>query len=262
MKLNQYVVDAFTNKVFHGNPAAIIVLEDEFLPDELMIKIAAENNLSETAFLLKTGPKKYHLRWFTPAGEIDLCGHATLAASHALMTYFEKDADELTYETLSGDITVKINNGLYEMDFPAYDLKEIPVTDQLKDVCGVEPVAACMGRDILCVFENEQQVRDFEPDLAKIEALDGLLLHITAKGSGEYDCVSRTFAPKCNVPEDAVCGSGHCHIIPYWSHETGRDELTAYQASPRGGTLYCRMAGDRVKLCGKAAVFSEAVINC
>ncbi|MEE3362909.1 MAG: PhzF family phenazine biosynthesis protein [Anaerovoracaceae bacterium] len=261
MKLKQYVVDAFTDEVFHGNPAAVCVLEDDFLPDDLMMKITVENNLSETAFTVRTGEGKYKLRWFTPGGEIDLCGHATLGTSYVLMNYFEPDMKRVSFDTMSGELVVDRKGDLYEMDFPAYDLKEVPVTDAMEEACGARPVKAYLARDLLCVLDDEDLVRNFEPDLAKIEALDGLLLHITAKGSGEFDCVSRSFAPKLNVAEDPVCGSGHCHVIPYWVKESGRDDLVAYQASPRGGTLYCRQIGDRIKMSGKAVTFSEATIN-
>ncbi|MGI6203943.1 MAG: PhzF family phenazine biosynthesis protein [Anaerovoracaceae bacterium] len=262
MKLKQYVVDAFTDEVFHGNPAAVCVLEGDFLPEELMMKITIENNLSETAFTVKTGDGKYKLRWFTPGGEIDLCGHATLGTAYALMNYFEPDMKSVSFDTMSGELIVDRKGDLYEMDFPAYDLKEVPVTDAMEEACGgVRPVAAYMGRDLLCVLDGEDKVRNFEPDTSKIEKLDGLLFHITAKGSGDYDCISRSFAPKLNVTEDPVCGSGHCHVIPYWVKASGQDDLVAYQASPRGGTLYCKQIGDRIKMSGKAVTFSEATIN-
>ena len=148
-----------------------------------------------------------------------------------------------------------------EMDFPAYDLKPVEVTDAMADAIGVRPVKAFMGRDLLCVLENEEQVRSFTPDGEKVKALDGLLLHTTAAGSGEFDCVSRSFAPKLNVAEDPVCGSGHCHIVPYWVGVKGSSEITAYQASRRGGTLYCRQEGERIKMSGKAVTYSVAEIN-
>ena len=148
---------------------------------------------------------------------------------------------------------------LYEMDFPAYELTPVPVTPAMAEAMnGAVPNAAYMGRDLLCVFDDEDAVRHMTVDQEKVRALDGLLLHVTAPGSGENDCVSRSFAPKCGVAEDPVCGSGHCHIVPYWADKLGRDTLVAYQASPRGGTLYCTVHGGRVTLAGKAALFSEA----
>lgn len=255
--MKQYVVDAFTDKVFKGNPAAICILE-QWLSDDLMINIAAENNLSETAFAVKEGDR-YRLRWFTLAGEIDLCGHATLACSYVLFNYYEKDSSCITFDTLSGDLTIQRHGNLYEMCFPAYALRPVDVTEQMAEAIGTTPKAAYMGRDLLCVLKSAEEVCSVTPDLEKIRALDGLLLHITAAGE-KVDCVSRTFAPKCNFPEDPVCGSGHCHIVPYWAKALQKDSIVAYQASKRGGTLYCQMAGDRVTLAGKAALYSIADI--
>lgn len=255
--MKQYVVDAFTDKVFAGNPAAVCVM-DEWLSDDIMQKITTENNLSETAFCVKEG-KNYHLRWFTPGGEIDLCGHATMATSYTILTFVEPEADRVAFDTLSGELIVKKNGKLLEMVFPAYELKPVEVTDKMAEVIGARPAAAFMGRDLLCVMDDEATVRACAPDMAKVMELDGLLLHITAKGE-EFDCVSRSFAPKCGVAEDPVCGSGHCHIIPYWAHALGKTELVAYQASRRGRVLHTRLEGDRVILAGEAARFSEAEI--
>lgn len=255
--MKQYVVDAFTDKVFAGNPAAICVL-DKWISDELMQKITTENNLSETAFAVKEG-KHYHLRWFTPGGEIDLCGHATLATAYTLFRFYEKGADVLSFDTLSGVLTVRKNGDLLEMDFPAYELSPVEVTDKMVDAIGVKPLEAYMGRDLLCVVSSEDEVRNAAPDQGKIMELDGLLVHLTAKGA-DFDCVSRSFAPKCGVAEDPVCGSGHCHIVPYWAKTLEKDSLVAYQASRRGGVLHCRIDGDRIVLAGNAARYSEAEI--
>lgn len=250
-----YHVDAFASKVFEGNPAAVCIL-DAFPSDETMQKIAMENNLSETAFAVKTG-EHYHLRWFTPGGEIDLCGHATLGTAFVLFNYFEKDAKSITFDTMSGPLTVVKNGDLYEMDFPAYDLKPVPVTDAMADAIGVRPVEAWMARDLVCVLEREEDVCNKNPNQAKLLELDGLLLHTTAKGS-EFDCVTRSFAPKLNVAEDPVCGSGHCHVVPLWAQKAGKNELVARQVSPRGGTLYCKVNGDRITLAGSAVLYSIA----
>lgn len=255
--MKQYVVDAFTDKVFAGNPAAVCVM-DEWLSDELMQKITIENNLSETAFCVKEG-KNYHLRWFTPGGEIDLCGHATLATAYTILRFVEPEADRVAFDTLSGELIVTKNGKLLEMVFPAYELNPVEVTDKMAEVIGARPIAAFMGRDLLCVMDDEAAVRACSLDTAKVMELDGLLLHVTAKGE-DFDCVSRSFAPKCGVPEDPVCGSGHCHIIPYWADALGKTELVAYQASRRGGVLHTRLEGDRVILAGEAALFSEAEI--
>ena len=177
------------------------------------------------------------------------------------MTFVAPELTEITFTTLSGDLTVVRRGDLYEMDFPAYELKSVPVTQAMADAMnGAMPKAAYMGRDLLCVFDDEETVRRMTVDQEKVRALDGLLLHATAPGK-DVDCVSRSFAPKCNVAEDPVCGSGHCHIVPYWVKALGKDSLVAYQASPRGGTLYCTQMGDRIKMSGKAAVYSVADIN-
>jgi PhzF family phenazine biosynthesis protein len=219
-----------------------------------MMNITRENNFSETAFTVKEG-EKWRLRWFTPGGEIDLCGHATLATAFVLLNFYEKEDEEIVFTTLSGDLAVTRRGGLFEMEFPAYDLKPVEVTDAMEEALGSRPVSAYMARDLLCVMDNEQTVRNLAPDLEKIKQIDGLLLHVTARGQ-DADCVSRSFAPKLSVSEDPVCGSGHCHIIPYWADRLDKDELVAYQASQRGGTLYCRRIGDKVFMAGAAALYS------
>ena len=251
--MKQYVVDAFTDSVFHGNQAAVCVL-DKWPSEELMMNITRENNFSETAFTVKEG-EKYHLRWFTPGGEIDLCGHATLGTAYVLFRFYEQDAGKLLFTTLSGDLIVTKNGELLEMEFPAYELKPVEVTDAMEEALGVRPSAAYIARDLLCVLDDETQVRALTPDQGKLKALPGLLQHVTARGKNE-DCVSRSFAPKLAVAEDPVCGSGHCHIIPYWAEQLSRNELVAYQASKRGGTLYCRREGSKIFMAGKAALYS------
>ena len=255
--MKQYIVDAFTDQIFHGNQAAICIM-NQWIPENLMINITKENNFSETAFAVKEG-EKYHLRWFTPGGEIDLCGHATLACAYVLFRFYITDDDEVVFSTLSGDLTVKRNDDLLEMEFPAYKLEKVPVTKAMIDAIGATPSEAYMGRDLLCVFDDEKTVRNLQPDMVKLLKLDGLLLQVTAPGK-ETDSVSRSFAPKLNVTEDPVCGSGHCHIVPYWAKKLNKDNIVAYQASKRGGTLYCRMSDDKVILSGKAVLFSECEI--
>lgn len=255
--MRQYIVDAFTDKVFEGNPAAVCVMEN-WLSDDLLLKITCENNLSETAFAVWE-QDQYHLRWFTPGGEIDLCGHATLAAAYVIMRFIHRDAEIVRFKTKSGQLTVEKQGDLFEMDFPAYKLRPVPVTDEMAEAIGARPEKAFMGRDLLCVMDSENTVRQLNPDRNKLLALDGLLLQATARGT-DYDCVSRTFAPKLNVTEDPVCGSGHCHIMPYWAQEMNKTELVAYQASRRGGVLYGKIVGDRIRISGKAALYSEAMI--
>lgn len=255
--MKQYTVDTFTDKVFSGNPAAVCIMQ-EWLSDEVMLNIAAENNLSETAFAVKED-QKYHLRWFTPGGEIDLCGHATLAAAFVLMSFYESEKNQIIFSTLSGNLTVKKNDNMFEMDFPMYKLTEVPVTNVMTEAIGIEPVKAYKARDLLCVLPSEEDVIKHTPDMEKASLLDGLLLHTTAAGKNS-DCISRSFAPKLNVSEDPVCGSGHCHIIPYWASKLNKKELIAYQASKRRGTLYCRVNGGRVILGGKAVLFGKSEI--
>ena len=257
MEIKQYVVDAFTDKVFKGNPAAVCILP-EWIPDMLMQNIAQENNLSETAFTVKR-ENIYELRWFTPGGEIDLCGHATLGTAYVLFRFIEKDSGSISFQTKIGQLIVKKVNDLYEMDMPAYPLTEVPVTDEMELAIGFRPSEAWLGRDLVCVMADEQQVLQAIPNEERLKELDGLLLQLTAKGT-TYDCVTRSFAPKLNVLEDPVCGSGHCHVIPLWANKIKKRELIAFQASKRSGVLYCRIENDRVILAGKAILYSKAEI--
>ncbi|MBQ3391287.1 MAG: PhzF family phenazine biosynthesis protein [Clostridia bacterium] len=255
--MKQYVVDAFSDRVFSGNPAAVCLL-DRFPEDEKMCHIAMENCLSETAFAVPDG-EEYVLRWFTPAGEIDLCGHATLATAYVVLRFAHPEWNSVSFNTMSGKLTVVRKGDLLEMDFPAYRLTPVPVTDQMEQTIGARPIAAFMGRDLLCVLDREEAVRSCAPSEQALLSLDGLLLHITAAGS-DYDCVSRSFGPKCGIYEDPVCGSGHCHIVPYWADVLKRDQVLAYQASKRGGVLHCEMAGDRVRLAGQAVLYAASEI--
>ncbi len=258
MSLTQYNIDAFTDTVFSGNQAAVCILH-EWLDDAVMMSITKENNYSETAFAVKQPDGKYHLRWFTPGGEIDLCGHATLGTAYVVLNFYEKDADNVTFTTMSGELYVKRNGDLFEMDFPAYDLQEVPVTDAMTAALGVKPVAAFMARDLLCVLPKGTDIKAVQPDFDKVKELDGLLLNITVESDNDaYDTESRSFAPKLNVLEDPVCGSGHCHVVPYWTKVLDKDELVCYQASARGGVLYCKQIGDRIKMSGKVALYAKA----
>lgn len=258
--MKQYIVDAFTDRVFAGNQAAICVMED-WPEEQLMIDIAVENNFSETAFLVREEDGAYGLRWFTPGGEIDLCGHATLASAFVVLNYYEPEKDQVTFRTKwSGELYITRRDGFLEMDFPAYEYKHVPVTDAMEEALGVRPVDAVLGRDLLMVLPDEKYVREYEPKQEKLKELDGLLQCITAPGTDGYDCVSRVFAPKLAVAEDPVTGSAHCMITPYWQDQTGKEELNCYQASKRTGVLRTRREGDRVILAGTAALFSIAEV--
>lgn len=256
--MKQYIVDAFTDKPFSGNPAAVCVM-DNWPSEESMMKLAMENNLSETAFIVKE-KHGYHLRWFTPGTEIELCGHATLASAFVILNYYESESQEVQFDTLSGILMVTRKGSLYEMDFPTYDLKEIPVTDEMEKAFGVRPVKAVLGLDLVCVFETEEQVRTMEPDQTLLMGIEGRLQNATAAGR-DADCVSRSFAPKVSVPEDPVCGSAHCQIADYWSKNLGKTRIHAYQASKRGGHLYCELKGDgRIAICGEAVLVAISEI--
>ncbi|MDO5831459.1 MAG: PhzF family phenazine biosynthesis protein [Methanobrevibacter sp.] len=257
--MKQFVVDAFTDEVFKGNPAAVCIMDD-WISEELMQNIAIENNLSETSFAVKQG-NIYTIRWFTPGGEVDLCGHATLATAFVILNYYEKESVEVHFKTMDNtNLTVKEKNDLYEMEFPSYDLKKIEITEEIIAAIGIKPKEIYLARDLLCIFDDVNDVINFKPNLEKIEKLDGLLLHISAKGE-KTDCVSRSFAPKLNIAEDPVCGSGHCHIVPYWTKILNKTDIIAYQASARGGTLYCSLSKDKVIISGKATLFSESKLN-
>lgn len=259
--IKMYIADAFTDQLFKGNPAAICFVE-KWPSKEAMMNIAMENRFSETAFAIRQSADHYLLRWFTPGGEIDLCGHATLATAFVIFqTAAPEDTDTITFTTtMSGDLTVTKQGNLYAMNFPSYDLKPVPVTPAMTTAFGAEPVEAYLGRDLLCVFDSAEEVEKMEPDQEELVQLDGLLQHATARGD-QYDCVSRSFAPKLSVPEDPVCGSGHCHIVPYWAKKLGKDHLVAYQASQRGGVLYCDYRGKNTTLAGKAVLYSHGELN-
>ena len=256
--MKQYIVDAFTDKPFSGNPAAVCVMEN-WPSEESMMKLAMENNLSETAFIVKE-PQGYHLRWFTPGTEVELCGHATLASSYVILNYYEPESTEVHFNTLSGELIIQRKGDLYEMDFPTYELREIPVTDAMEQAVGVRPFKAVLGLDLICVFEDENIVRNIKPDQHLLMGIEGRIQNATAAG-GETDCVSRSFAPKLAIAEDPVCGSAHCQIADYWAQQLGKTEIIAYQASKRGGYLRCELLGNgRIAISGKAAVVAVSEI--
>ncbi|AWB43121.1 phenazine biosynthesis protein [Paenibacillus sp. CAA11] len=253
--MKYYVVDAFAEQLFEGNPAGVCVMED-WISDEIMQKIAMENNLSETAFAVKEG-EGYRLRWFTPGGEIELCGHATLATAYVISNHYEQ-VDRLKFQTLSGELVVLRKGDLYEMDFPSRMPEPFSLTPEMVEALGVTPLETYLSRDLMFVLESEEQVRNLKPDFAKLKNLpDGIGASVTARGSAfDFDFVSRSFFPKLNVNEDPVCGSAHCNFIPYWADRLGKQELLARQLSSRGGTLHCRLEGDRVKISGSAVLYA------
>lgn len=256
--MKQFVVDAFTENVFHGNQAAVCVLEN-WLPEVLMLNIAKENNFSETAFTVKCD-NGYDLRWFTPGGEINLCGHATLGTSYVLFKYYEKDAENIVFHTLSGDLFISRQDKFIVMNFPAYHCNEIAVTELMSNAMGVIPEKAYIDRDLLLVYEDEKIIRELKPDFEALKLLEGHGVGVTAQGKN-YDCVSRFFVPKLKVNEDPVTGSVHCMITPYWAKRLGKNVINAYQASERGGELRCELRGDRVIIAGKAVLYSVGDLN-
>jgi len=258
MELDIYQVDAFADGVFSGNPAAVVPLF-EWMSDELMQSIAAENNLSETAFFVRKG-EYFELRWFTPEGEVDLCGHATLASAYVLYEYLEYEDPVVVFETKSGRLFIDREADMYSMDFPAWGLREIQVTERVSKALGERPVELFMGeRDMMALFESEEQIRSLNPDFRLVSQLDGMCMICTAPGL-DYDFVSRTFVPEHGIPEDPVTGSAHCTLVPFWAEKLGKTELEAYQASKRGGTLRCKHLGDRVKIAGKAVTYMKGTI--
>ena len=202
----------------------------------------------------------YHLRWFTPATEVELCGHATLASSFVILNFYEPDSEMVQFNTLSGILTIRRKDNLFEMNFPTYELREIPVTDAMERAFGVRPIKAVLGLDLVCIFESEDQVRTMQPDQALLTQIDGRIQNATARGK-ETDCVSRSFCPKLGIAEDPVCGSAHCQIADYWSKELGKKQIYAYQASKRGGYLYCRPEeNNRITISGDAALVAVTEI--
>jgi PhzF family phenazine biosynthesis protein len=257
-RIPMYQVDAFAGRVFSGNPAAICPLEN-WLPDAQMQAIAAENNLAETAFFVRNGTG-YKLRWFTPAVEVDLCGHATLASAFVILNDLAPGQRSVSFETKSGVLTVTREGDLYSLDFPSRPPEPCDkVSPELVPALGGKPEAVLAARDYLVVYGSEDELRSLRPDMAALMNIDRFAVIATAPGS-EADFVSRFFAPAKGVPEDPVTGSAHCTLIPYWSKRLGKQKLHAYQVSPRGGELWCEDRGVRVTMSGKAVRFFEGTI--
>jgi predicted PhzF superfamily epimerase YddE/YHI9 len=258
MRIPIYKLDAFTGRVFHGNPAAVCPLA-AWLPDETMQGIAAENNLSETAFFVD-GKGGYEIRWFTPKQEVDLCGHATLASGHVVLNLLKPGLPAVKFQSKSGPLRVAKAGELLALDFPTRAPSRCPLPHGLGEGLGKTPQATLVSRDVLAVYESEAQVRALEPDFDKLSKVNVFAVIATAPGD-EADFVSRFFAPRVGVPEDAVTGSSHCSLIPYWAKRLGKKRLRALQVSPRGGELYCELKGERVSIAGKAVLYLEGTIE-
>jgi len=244
MQIPFYQVDAFTDKVFGGNPAAVCLL-DKWPEDRVLQSIAAENNLSETAFLVGGG-EEYNLRWFTPTLEIDLCGHATLASAFVIFNFLSPDLAAVRFQTASGQLRVERAGELLMMDFPSRKAEKGGTVSGLADALGVPPVEVYGARDILAVFESEAQVREMMPDFAALEKIKAAFAVIVTAPGEKVDFVSRFFAPNAGIPEDPVTGSAHCTLVPYWSARLGKKKLHALQVSARGGELFCEDRGELI----------------
>jgi PhzF family phenazine biosynthesis protein len=258
MQIPIYQVDAFTGRLFAGNPAAVCPL-DHWLPASQLQAIAAENNLAETAFFVSDGDR-YELRWFTPAVEVDLCGHATLASAFVLMNCINTAMDEVRFESKSGELTVRREGNRFSLDFPARPPEPCQVHPRLLEALGTTPLEVRAARDYLVVYASEEQVRTLQPNMELLALMDRFAVIVTAPGS-DVDFVSRFFAPAKGVPEDPVTGSAHCTLIPYWARRLGKSKLHAFQVSPRGGELWCELAGDRVKIAGEGVLHSKGTIE-
>ena len=260
MEVPIYQVDAFSSRVFSGNPAAICPLED-WLADDVMQSIAAENNLAETAFFLPSGPNRYHLRWFTPACEVELCGHATLASAHVLFHELGESGDRIFFETKSGEVTVRREGKRLTLNFPSRPPEKVvnPHPAVLSSLGGPEPTEILAARDYLLRYRSEDEVRALRPDMQALTEVDRFAVIVTAPGE-DCDFVSRFFAPAKGVPEDPVTGSAHCTLVPYWSGQLNKTNLHARQVSARGGELFCELLSDRVEMSGEGALYLRGTI--
>jgi len=262
LRIPIYQVDAFTDTVFKGNPAAVCLLE-EFLPDEIMLNIASENNLPETAFIVNKG-NKYLIRWFTPNYEIDLCGHATLASAYVVLNFIEFGSNKVTFfSELSGELTVNKNNELFSMNFPSRPAKKIVEPNGLIEALGKPCRDILASRDVLVVYDKEEAIINLTPDFRNLSLENHLGIIVTAPSSEKrksVDFVSRFFDPHVEIPEDPVTGSAHCTLIPYWAEKLGKCKLVAEQLSSRGGKLFCEYNNDRVIISGQAICYLKGEI--
>lgn len=258
MKIPLYQVDAFAREVFRGNPAAVCPLE-AWLPDAMLQSIAAENNLAETAFFLGENGR-YRLRWFTPAIEVDLCGHATLASAWVVFRYLEPERESVTFDSNSGPLTVTREGDLLTLDFPVLPYERVSPVPALNEALGAVPNETFKSRDYVALYSTAEEVLALRPDMARLAKLDCLGIIATAPG-GDCDFVSRFFAPGAGIPEDPVTGSAHCTLTPFWAERLGKTKLHARQVSARGGELFCEDRGERVGISGRAVLYLEGTIT-
>jgi len=253
-----FEVHSFTDKIFHGNPAGVCPL-DAWIDDDLMQRISAENNLSETAFFVPKG-EFYELRWFTPTVEVDLCGHATLATAYVLFDHLGYEGDAVVFQTQSGEVTVWKDNDFLVMDFPSRPAKTVEIPDHLVKGLRRDIETVLKSRDYMIVLENEEEVRDLQPDFSELEKIDCEGIIVTAPGS-EVDFVSRFFAPRMGIAEDPVTGSAHSTLTPYWAERLGKNRLRAQQVSERGGDLWCKQTDHRVQIAGHAVLYVKGFLK-
>ena len=258
MKLTLYQIDAFASKVFQGNPAAVIPLDD-WLPEKTMQSIAQENNLSETAFFCQSN-NFFDIRWFTPNGEVKLCGHATLASAYVIFNFLNIKSTQISFKSLSGMLKVKKEGDLYTLDFPSQEPKKCEMPTPLKEGLGQENGICFRNEDYMVVFDNEDQIDKITPDFNLLTLLDLRGVIVTSPGK-DYDFVSRAFFPKYGILEDPVTGSAHTKLIPYWSKKLNKSELKAKQISKRGGELFCKNKIDRVYISGYAKLYMVGEIQ-
>jgi len=258
MTLPFYQVDAFTSKLFGGNPAAVIPLE-KWLDDETLQKIAAENNLSETAFFVKENDH-YHIRWMTPINEVPLCGHATLATAFVIFNFIDKEATRIRFTSLSGDLFVDLEGDLLSLDFPNHKPTQIPISEDVKNCFEQLPLEVhTTSFYLMVVFESEDYIKKMSPRIEQIKKLHKSAVIVTAKGI-DADFVSRMFAPNEGIDEDPVTGSAHSVLIPYWAEKLGKKNFRALQVSKRCGELLCEMKGERVKISGRGVIYATGSI--
>lgn len=255
--MKQYVVDVFADQNFKGNQAAICIF-DSWISDELMQNIAKENNFSETAFAVKN-EENYELRWFTPNGEIDFCGHATIGTAYVINRFYDANRNTIKFITAYGELLLNIKDGIVNMTAKAYPLNEVAITSEMIDAIGVVPQAAYKSRDLMFVLKSQNEVENLNFNTQLLKKLDAVCVAVTAKGDS-FDCVSRVFAPQLDVIEDSVTGSTHCMIAPYWANVLNKNKLIAYQASDRSGIIYAKVEGDIVNIAGKVVLYSIADI--
>lgn len=262
MEYQYFQVDAFASEIFRGNPAGVVPMES-WPDDALLQSMASEHNLSETAFFVAGGDDgaDFALRWMTPTSEVDLCGHATLAAAHVLWEHLGWKRDSIDFSSRSGRLAVRRDGGLYEMDFPSLPLERVEVGGDLVEALGARPAEVWRGMDLVCVFDDERDVLGLAPDFGVLKRVPGVRAVAATARASEHDFMSRLFAPAVGIDEDPVTGSLHSMLAPLWAERLGTNTLNAFQASKRGGEIRCVVDGDRVRLAGSAVTYLDGVIR-